>query len=199
MKRLLILILIASTAISSCKTIQCKYNARKALKHQKKAAEHIEKLITRGCSFEIDSILKARTIEKVTDIDTVYKDVYIDVPSDNLVFEQTVRCDSLGNVILDYQRRLLRKPKFVKGEVKIVDNVITVDCKVDSLNNAIKYKDRLIISQNKTIENLRRKTVSLKELPKESFWSKAEGFLIWLAVIIVLAIIARITYYKLKL
>lgn len=199
MKKLIILILIASTALTGCKSIQCKIDARKAVKHQVKAAERIERLIARGCDFEIDSILKARTIQKVTNIDTVYQDVYIEVPSDKLIFEQKVRCDSLGNVVLDMERRLKKKPKYIKGEVKVVDNVITVECNLDSAEAVIEHQQAVIVNLESTIETLKRKEVSLQEQPKEGFWEGAKGVLIWLIVLVVLAIIARITYYKLKL
>lgn len=199
MKNILILILIASTALSSCKSIQCKIDARKAVKHQIKAAERIERLIARGCDFEIDSILKARTIQKVNTTDTIYKDVLIEVPSDKLVWEQKLMCDSLGNVVLDMERRLKKKPKFIKGEVKVVDNVITVECNLDSAEAVIEHQQAVIVNLESTIETLKKREVSLKEQPKEGFWEGAKGVLIWLIVLVVLAIIARITYYKLKL
>lgn len=198
MKKLLI-ILIAFIGLSSCKSIQCKYNARKAVKHQEKAAQHIEKLVLKGCDFEIDSILKARTISVLRDTIVEVKERYIEVPSDELVFEQAVRCDSLGRVVLDLERRIQRKPKFIKGEVVVKDNIIRVKCSLDSAVHQIAIRDTTIIQLRNEIESLNENKVTLKEQPKSSFWDDAKGFLIWVVILIVIAIIARIVYYKLKL
>lgn len=201
MKRLLILILIASTALTGCKSIQCKLDARSAVKHQIKAAEKIEKLIARGCDFQIDSILKARTISILRDtvVEVKEKEVYVEVPSDKLVWEQKLMCDSLGNVVLDLERRIKRKPKYIKGEVKIVDNVITVECKYDSLLEVIKVQDTTNIQLTIANKTLNEKVVSLQEQQKEGKWEAVKGILIWLAIVIILVIVARIVYYKLKL
>lgn len=191
MKRLLILILIASTALTGCKSIQCKLDARSAVKHQRKAAERIERLITRGCDFEIDSILKARTISVLRDtiVEVKEKKVLVEVPSDELVFEQTVRCDSLGRVVLDLERRIKRKPKFVQGKVKIVDNVITVECKYDSLLHELDIRDTTNVFLSNKVETLKKKVTELNEQPKQNNGNTIRGILIWIAVIISLAII----------
>ena len=179
-----ITILILALFLVGCK---CNYHAKRAVKLQDRANIHIGKLVSNGCSFDIDSVLNNRTISKVTMHDTVFRDVLVEVPSDALIFSQAVRCDSLGNVILDMERMLLKKPKFLKGETKIVNNVLTVECETDSLVKAIEMKDAIIATQNNTIENLKTKQIELKKQPKTSFWDGMKGFAIWLLVMLLIA------------
>lgn len=199
MKRLLILILIASTALSSCKTIKCKIDARKAVRHQEKSLKHINNLVERGCAFDIDSILKARTIQVHRDTVVEVKEKYVEVPSDKLIFEQAVRCDSLGRVVLDLERRIKRKPKFIKGKVIVKDNIIQVECNIDSAEHQIAVRDTTIMQLLSTVETLKQKNVTLKEQPKEGRFGWIKGVLIWIAIIILLSIVARVVYHKLKL
>jgi len=179
-----ILIFILALFLIGCK---CNFHANRAVKLQDRANVHIEKLVSNGCSFDIDSVLNNRTISKVTVHDTVFRNVLVEIPSDKLIFEQAVRCDSLGNVVLDMERRLRKKPKFIKGETKIVNNVLTVECETDSLVKAIEMKDALIATQNNTIENLQSKQIELKKQPKTSFWDGMKGFAIWLLVMLLIA------------
>ena len=199
--RKLIYILAIFTLFTGCKSIECRYNAKRAVKHQQKSIEHIEKLIAKGCDFNIDSVLKARTISihRDTIVQVKEKQVYVEVPSDKLVFEQAVRCDSLGRVVLDLERRITRKPKFIKGKVIVKDNIITVECNIDSAEHQIAVRDTTIMQLLSTVETLKEKNVTLKELPKKDKFSWVKGILMWIAIVILLVIVARIVYWKLKL
>lgn len=181
-----ILIFILAVFLIGCK---CNYNVNRAVKLQERANVHIQKLVSNGCSFDIDSVLKVRTISLLRDTVIEYKDRLIEVPSDKLVWEQTVRCDSLGRVILDYERRLKRKPKFIQGEVRIVDNVIEVECYTDSLVSVITIQDTTIKYLNTKIENLNKKQVVVEK--DSSWWDGIKGILIWIFLILVLYIIYK--------
>ena len=176
-------------ALTSCKSIECKYNANRAAKLQSRSVKHINKLLEMGCSFDIDSTLKSRTINihRDTVVEVKEKKVLVEVPSDALIWEQTVRCDSLGRVVLDMERRLKKKPKLIKGDVRIVDNVITIECKYDSLLHEIAIKDTTILNLTSQIETLNNKEVNLIEQPKQTFWEGFKPFAWWVLAMFLLA------------
>jgi len=157
-------------------------------------------MIERGCDFDIDSVLKARTISVLRDtvVEVKEKQVVVEVPSDKLIFEQGLKCDSLGRVVLDLERRIKRKPKFIKGKVVVKDNIIRVECELDSALHEISIRDTTILSLQNKVETLSKKEVTLKQQPKQSFWEGVKGVVIWLIILVVLAIIARIVFAKIK-
>jgi len=192
MKRI-ITILIVLSVFTGCKSIRCAFDAKRAVKLQKRSTEHIDKMVSRGCDLAIDSTLTSKTVS----IDTVEvikdRQVIVEVPSDALIWEQTLRCDSLGNVVLDMERRLLRKPKTIKGDVRLVDNVIRIECKYDSLQEAINIKDTTINYLNTKIETLNNKVVITK-----SAKGKWYDGIIWIIALIISAVVAYLIFIKTK-
>tara|TARA_R110001606_G_C15251820_1_gene637449 strand:+ start:54 stop:635 length:582 start_codon:yes stop_codon:yes gene_type:complete len=192
MKRIIVILIILSV-FTGCTSIKCAFDAKRAVKLQKRSIERIDKMISRGCDIDIDSTLTSKTVS----IDTVEvikdRQVIVEVPSDALIWEQTLRCDSLGNVVLDMEQRLLRKPKTIKGDVRLVDNVIIIECKYDSLQETINIMDTTINYLNTKIETLNNNVVITKAAKGKWY----DG-IIWIIALIISSVVAYLIFIKIK-
>lgn len=200
MKRIALYVLLA-TFVSSCgviKDINCNIKAKQIVKTQQKAdkkiAKKIEKMQLKGCDYSIDSLLSTREIATTTDTITITKERVVEIPSDALIFSQKYRCDSLGNLVLEYKRKLLRKPKTITSKVYIKGDEIIVECKYDSLTQIIETQQQQII--NLTTNSNKKVGITVKEQPRNNWRSGAYFAIAFMVLLIVLIIALKTKLWK---
>ena len=141
MKRIIVILIILSV-FTGCTSIKCAFDAKRAVKLQKRSTERIDKMISRGC---------------------------------------------------DMEQRLLRKPKTIKGDVRLVDNVIIIECKYDSLQETINIMDTTINYLNTKIETLNNNVVITKAAKGKWY----DG-IIWIIALIISSVVAYLIFIKIK-
>lgn len=119
----------------------------------------------------------------------VVRDTVVQIKPDSASITALLRCDSLGNVYMD-QILLLKTGRNVKPQVRIVENIITLECEVDSTAVYFLLRDRY----THTTDSI---TVTMPP-PGESFFTRAArtGRTFVIALLVFAVILLAIKYYR---
>lgn len=99
-----------------------------------------------------------------------YRDTIITIPGEAVIIRDTLFCDSLGNI-----KPVIKvvKSGSVSAVVSIIDNILKVDCKTDSLQLIItKLKESINTASTKVI------TTVVKKIPGIYYFYKYSLFLL---------------------
>lgn len=165
MKNLLFIILIAAI-LSSCAT-----------------KERCARLYPPSSSIQL--IIKNDTIELIRD-STVY------VPADSASIKALIECDSLGNAYIK-EITELKSGKNVKPAIQLKNNVLKMDCKIDSLAVYFAWKETHIRNTRDSV-SVQTIVERVNELTK---WQRTQiqaGRLLF----IILIILIGVGVYKVK-
>lgn len=135
-------------------------------------------ILAAGCKTPEPVIIRDVHYEKI--IETV-RDTFIDIKRDTATIKALMKCDSLGNVYIE-QISELKLGNKVKPEIQIIDNIITLDCIVDSISIYLMWKERYIEKADST-------TVVPQPVKQQGFFHSIGKFinqLMWLVVIVVI-------------
>lgn len=117
----------------------------------------------------------------------IIKDTTVFAPPDFASLEALLKCDSNGQILL----KLLNQNQGIKTKIiyRLKDNIIRVDCKVDSMAIYMQFKIReTTITTNK-----------VQVLPcEETNWQRSLKWIFWIVVAIGIIYIASILYRSFK-
>lgn len=116
----------------------------------------------------------------------VYKDSIITLPADSSWLTALLKCDSTGNVYLSQLLNYQSGNKVGVPVIKIRDNIIKVECQVDSLQIYLLLKEKYLTKVHKT---------TVKQTIHENFWN-VKNVLIILLIFVWLFYLAKKEIYK---
>ena len=125
------------------------------------------------------------TIEKI-------KDSIIYVPADSASIKALIECDSLGNAYIK-EITELKSGKNVKPSFKLKDNILIMDCKIDSLAVYFAWKEQHIRNIRDSI-SVQTIVERVNELTKWQSTQIQAGRLLFIILIVVFAV----GVYKIK-
>ncbi|HHN47359.1 MAG TPA: hypothetical protein ENN08_00200 [Bacteroidales bacterium] len=132
--------------------------------------------------------LVVEKVRTVTELEVV-RDTVVHTEPDSASMQALLRCDSLGNVYMQ-QIVSLQTGRTLKPQIRIVDNIITLDCEVDSIAVYFQLRDRYTHTAD---------TIYITKPPeRERFFTKIArtGRNIIIYLILFVAIVAAIRYYR---
>lgn len=127
-------------------------------------------ILAAGCKTPEPIIIRDVHYEKVVE---TLRDTFIDIKPDTASIKALLKCDSLGNVYLEHISEIKMGNK-VKPEIQIIENIITLDCIVDSIAVYFAWKERFTEKTDTTLiqepEKKQGFLKSIQKFTKQLFW-----------------------------